>query len=75
MKQDTQSLLNSLSKLETDWKDDFAITVISFLDQIKIEGLDKGSEQLIQLLEYNFDVASTVFRLFLDWQSRRNNYG
>lgn len=66
VKQDTNDLLNTLSKLETDWKDDFAIAVINFLDEINIESLKNGDEQLGKLLEYNFDVASTVFRLFLE---------
>ncbi len=64
--QDTSGLLNNLSKLETDWKDDFAIAVINFLDEINIEALENGDEQLTKLLEYDFDVASTVFRLFLE---------
>jgi len=66
VKQDTNELLNSLSKLETDWKDDFAISVINFLDEINIESLKKGDEQLGKLLEYDFNVATTVFRLFLE---------
>ncbi|MEA1910607.1 MAG: DpnII family type II restriction endonuclease [Spirochaetota bacterium] len=66
VKQDANELLNSLSKLETDWKDNFAIAVINFLDEINIESLENGDEQLGKLLEYDFDVATIVFRLFLE---------
>ena len=66
VKQNTNELLKSLSKLETDWKDDFAIAVIRFLEEINIQALENGDEQLTKLLEYDFDVASTVFRLFLE---------
>ena len=66
VKQDTNDLLNSLSHLETDWKDDFAIAVIRFLEEINIQALENSDEQLTKLLEYDFDIASTVFRLFLE---------
>lgn len=64
VKQVKDSLLKSLSTLETDWKDDFAVEVIEFLDNIGSPEVD--SEKLKELLDINFEVASTVFRLFLE---------
>lgn len=62
--QEKFNLINSLSTLETDWKDDFAIQVIEFLQNIDNSNIDL--EYLIKLLDINFDIASTVFRLFLE---------
>jgi hypothetical protein len=66
VQQNTNNLLNSLSKLETEWKDDFAIEVIDFLELINVEELNKSDKFLAELLDANFKVASTVFRLFLE---------
>ena len=63
--QKTDILLKNLSNLETDWKDDFAIEVIEFLDEIKVDDIN-DSRNLTKLLELNFEVASTIFRLFLE---------
>lgn len=62
--QEKELLIRSLSNLETDWKDDFAVKVIGFLDNINAGNIDKGL--IKELLEKDFDAASTVFRLFLE---------
>lgn len=62
--QNKESLMKDLSTLETDWKDDFAIEVIHFLDNI--DSKEINSNKLKELLDIDFNVASTVFRLFLE---------
>ncbi len=63
--QNKEVLLQNLSILETGWKDDFAIKVIDFLNKIDINSFKDG-QLLIELLDEDFLVASTVFRLFLE---------
>lgn len=62
--QKTTSIVEKLCTLETDWKDDFAIKVINFLDDMHPENFDNS--KMKELLDRDFDVASTVFRLFLE---------
>lgn len=64
--QDKNKLISSLSTLETEWKDEFAEKVIKFLDEIDVDYLNKSETTLIELLDKDFDVASTIFRLFLE---------
>lgn len=64
--QSKEALLSSLSELKTDWKDDFSLEVISFLDKISINTIKDNEEILKDLLNKDFYVASTVFRLFLE---------
>jgi DpnII restriction endonuclease len=59
-------LLSSLSILETDWRDDFSTEVINFLDNIDIDSIKGNEKTLSDLLEKDFNVASTVFRLILE---------
>lgn len=62
--QNKDRLISTLSRLETDWKDDFAINVIEFLEQIDNQTFKE--EIIPELLDRDFDTASTVFRLFLE---------
>ncbi len=64
-RQSLADLRASLSALDTEWKDSFAERVIQFLEIIK----DKprySLEDLKDLLDEDFESATTVFRLFLD---------
>lgn len=63
--QNKEALLQNLSVLETGWKDNFAIKVIGFLNKIDIKAF-KDDQLLIEMLDEDFQVASTVFRLFLE---------
>ena len=63
--QSKKDLLNSLSVLETDWKDEYAEKVISFFDHIDKMDFENGSSVLQELLDIDFDLASTVFRMFI----------
>lgn len=79
--QETDSLLESLCTLETDWRDDFSNRVIAFLDELERSGTEEAVDApswelfpdpapdgspLTALLDADFDAASTVFRLFLE---------
>lgn len=64
--QNKETLLHNLSILEAGWKDDFAIKVIDFLKKIDIKSLKIDDKLLIELLNEDFEVASTIFRLFLE---------
>lgn len=66
IRQDKDALLAKLSVLETDWRDDFSTAVISFLDHIDLEAIASNENRIRELLEDDFNVASTVFRLFLE---------
>ncbi|MEX2444136.1 MAG: DpnII family type II restriction endonuclease [Alkalispirochaeta sp.] len=63
--QDTDELLESLSILETDWKDDFSRRVLAVLENIG-DSSDIDHQQLIELLQQDFEAASTIIRLFLE---------
>lgn len=62
--QTTPELLNELSVLETDWKDDFSRKVLAFLN--KFEAVDQDPWSLVRLLDEDFETASTILRLFLE---------
>ena len=62
--QTTEDLFEKLSNIETDWKDDFSERVIIFLDKIPNENVT--NDDLVKLLEEDFEAAITVFRLFLE---------
>lgn len=62
--QTTPGLLNELSVLETDWKDDFSRRVLAFLGKFKT--VDKDPWSLVRLLDEDFETASTIIRLFLE---------
>jgi len=62
--QNTGELLDRLSVLETDWKDDFSRRVISFLG--KFDSVTDDPWTLVRLLDEDFDAASTGIRLFLE---------
>ncbi len=64
--QKTDELLGDLSTLESAWKDDFAREVISFLDEVDSNAMANDDNLVVSLLERDFEVASTVFRLFLE---------
>jgi hypothetical protein len=66
IKQDKETLLANLSVLETDWKDEFSTEVISFLDNIEVDSIAENENRIQELLADDFNVASTVFRLFLE---------
>ncbi len=66
IEQDKNDLLSNLSVLETDWRDDFSSEVIAFLDNIELDSIKNQEKTLNELLEKDFKVASTVFRLFLE---------
>jgi hypothetical protein len=63
--QTSEKLLSQLSSLDTDWKDDVANKTIDYLDYLQKENIP--SDKIIrELLEKDFDVASLIFRLFLE---------
>ena len=63
--QDKDFLMGSLSNLESDWKDDTALKVISTLSTINgFSGID--DRVIRQLLEDDFEIASLIFQLFLE---------
>jgi len=64
--QSTDELLGSLSPLDTDWRDDFALRVIRFMEKLPEEDGGPDPWVLIRLLDEDFDAASTVIRLFLE---------
>ena len=57
--QDTDELLESLSIVETDWKDDFSRRVFAVLENIG-DYTDIDHRQLIELLQQDFEAASTI---------------
>ncbi|MFP4152468.1 MAG: DpnII family type II restriction endonuclease [Alkalispirochaeta sp.] len=63
--QEPEELLGSLSILETDWKDEFTRRVLLVLENI---GDDPtiDHQRLIDLLEQDFEAATTIIRLFLE---------
>ena len=63
--QTSEELLSSLSVLQTDWKDEFASLVIKLLEEIP-EDSEIEQKRLIELLDADFEAASTIFRLFLE---------
>ncbi|MDA3955473.1 DpnII family type II restriction endonuclease [Oceanispirochaeta sp.] len=62
--QKTGEILNLLSPLDTDWKDEFSIRVVDFLDKFSSIGDDPWA--LVRLLDEDFEAATTVIRLFLE---------
>ncbi len=62
--QTTAGLLEELSVLETDWKDDFSRKVLAFLGRFESVGSDPWT--LVRLLDEDFESASTAIRLFLE---------
>ncbi|MDC7235548.1 MAG: DpnII family type II restriction endonuclease [Spirochaetales bacterium] len=62
--QQTAELLEELSVLETDWRDDFSRKVLAFLG--KFESVSEDPWTLVRLLDEDFETASTVIRLFLE---------
>lgn len=68
MKRHTQTLdqiLGSLSALETTWMDPFAERVVATIQGME-EKAAYGRQDLMDLLDADFEIAMTVFRLFLD---------
>lgn len=63
--QKLDELVKSLSTIETDWKDDFSDRVIAFLDKIPSDSVFE-EKHLTALLDDDFEIASTVFRIFLE---------
>ena len=63
--QSVEELIAGLSAIETDWKDDFSAKVIAFLDKIPQDSVFEV-KHLVSLLEDDFEIASTVFRIFLE---------
>jgi hypothetical protein len=62
--QKTGEILNLLSPLDTDWKDEFSIRVVDFLD--KFSSIEDDPWALVRLLDEDFEAATTVIRLFLE---------
>jgi hypothetical protein len=62
--QQTEDILDSLSSLETDWKDAFSNRVVDYLD--RFSELDADPWTLVRLLDEDFEAATTVIRLFLE---------
>lgn len=63
--QNVDELLASLSQLDTDWKDEFASSVLSLLADFSVSQ-EVEEDLIIRLLETDFEAASTLFRLFLE---------
>ncbi len=63
--QSVESLLSSLSHLETSWKDDVAVKTIEFLNRIP-EKSELNKDEIIRLLDEDYETSITVFRLFLE---------
>lgn len=63
--QTKEQLIEQLGEVTTDWKDDFAIVFLKFLDDFDFEGLAKESH-LIQILNKNYEAGITLFRIVLE---------
>ena len=60
--QSIDDLMSKLSILPTEWRDDTADRIIAYLDGIA-EKESYSKEDLKMLLDQDFDIALTVFRL------------
>lgn len=65
--QTLEELLEHLSPIATDWKDDFSTELILFLDEFDESHVD--ANQIVALLEKDFEMASAAIRLFLEKSS------
>ena len=63
--QNLDEIIESLSSIDTDWQDSFSARVIAFLEKIPSESVFEV-KHLTDLLVDDFEVASTVFRIFLE---------
>lgn len=70
IKQTLASVLDSLSALEVDWKDDMAARVITQIEHLPVKAT-YSQEDIESLFENNFDDGKLVCRLFLG-QSKDN---
>jgi len=64
-KQKLEDLLNGLSQLNTDWKDEFAKRVIASYERLE-PITDLGTRNLQSLFDDDFEVGVTMARLFLE---------
>ncbi|MDN5215267.1 DpnII family type II restriction endonuclease [Fulvivirgaceae bacterium BMA12] len=64
-KQTKAELIPKLGEVLTDWKDEFAQTFVSYLEDFNEGGL-VTPENLKDLLEKNFEAGITLFRLVLE---------
>lgn len=63
--QTKEQLIEQLGEVTTDWKDDFAIVFLKFVDDFDFEGLATESH-LIQILSKNYEAGITLFRIVLE---------
>ncbi|WP_236979635.1 type II restriction endonuclease [Membranihabitans maritimus] len=63
--QDIEEIKSKLSVLESEWKDEFAEKVLQQLGWLR-DASKVDNELLIRLLQDDYQVALTVFRLFLE---------
>jgi hypothetical protein len=64
VEQTLDDLFSKLTTIETDWKDDFSDRLVVFINEISENEINK--EVLITLLEKDYELGITVFRLFLE---------
>ena len=62
--QTKEELISRLSEVQTEWKDDFAVSFVGYLNRIN-DGEKFTKATLIDLLRANFDEAILLFRLVL----------
>lgn len=63
--QTKEQLIEKLGEVVTDWKDNFAIAFLRFVDDIDFEGPVTESH-LIQILNKNYDAGITLFRIVFE---------
>ena len=64
-RQTKDELISKLGEVLTDWKDDFAHTFVSYLDDFNV-GSTVTLDHLKELLDKNYDAGITLFRLILE---------
>ncbi|MEB2776502.1 DpnII family type II restriction endonuclease [Algoriphagus sp. D3-2-R+10] len=64
-KQTKNQLVADLGEVLTDWRDAFAMNFIEYLNNLEQNG-DLKEEHLINLLEEDFEIAITLFRIILE---------
>jgi len=64
-RQTFDEIISNLSRIESEWKDDHAKSVMDLLDKIEERG-SYATGDLQKLLEEDFEAGMTLIRLFLD---------
>src|SRR6478672_13507961 len=64
-RQTFEEIISSLSRIESEWKDDHAKSVMDLLDGIE-EKATYTTRDLQQILDKDYNAGMTLIRLFLD---------